>query len=42
MSLTIPYALKQTDGHGKLKLDSSYPFLEQQTDAFLAFIKRRM
>ena len=36
--LTIPYALQQLDGDGKLALKESKPFLENQVNAFLTFI----
>ena len=40
--LTIPNAMQQVDGQGKLVLKSSKPYLEKQADAFLDFIQRRM
>jgi len=39
--LTIPYAMEQLDSSGKLALKESYPFLEEQANAFIDFIKRR-
>jgi len=39
--LTIPYALKQQDETGYLKLTSSAPYLKKQADSFVAFIRSR-
>ena len=40
--LKIPNTFQQIDQQGKLALKESYPFLEEQVDAFLDFIHRRM
>ena len=40
--LPIPYAMQQTDANGRLALDESMPFLEQQAQEFLRFIKSNM
>jgi chromate reductase len=39
--LTVPAVLNQLDEQGRLKLDSSAPFLQKQADAFLEFVKAR-
>lgn len=39
--LTIPNAMQQLDGEGKLTLKSSYTYLEKQVNAFLEFVKNR-
>jgi chromate reductase len=38
--LTIPNAMQQVDDQGKLKLTTSYPYLEKQADAFMSFVQR--
>lgn len=40
--LTIPNVWQQVDDQGKLKLKESYPFLKDQTEAFLNFVQRQM
>lgn len=40
--LTIPNAMQQLDSDGKLLLKSSYPYLENQVNAFLDFIAKQM
>lgn len=40
--LTIPNAMQQLDGDGKLTLKASYPYLEKQANAFLSFIAKRI
>lgn len=40
--LTIPNALQQVDSQGKLKLEKSYPYLEKQANAFIAFIEKKL
>ena len=40
--LKIPNAFQQIDQQRKLALKESYPFLEEQVDAFLDFIHRRI
>lgn len=40
--LTIPYAMQQVDNGGKLRLKTSYPYLEKQANAFLDYIERRL
>ncbi len=40
--LTIPNAMQQLDGEGKLILKESYPFLEKQANAFIHFLQRRI
>lgn len=40
--LTIPNAMQQLDSNGKLSLNSSYPYLETQANAFLDFIGKQM
>lgn len=40
--LTIPNAFHQVDSQGKLALKTSYPFLENQVNAFLSFIEKRI
>ncbi|MBE6035935.1 MAG: NAD(P)H-dependent oxidoreductase [Clostridiales bacterium] len=39
--LTIPNAMQQVNGQGKLELTASKPFLEKQAEAFLRFIQNR-
>jgi len=39
--LIIPRVSKQADENGTLKLTDSAPFLQEQADAFLTFIKNR-
>lgn len=39
--LTIPYATRQLDDSGKLALTASYPFLKEQAEAFLDFIRQK-
>lgn len=39
--LVIPNAMEQLDSSGRLKLKDSYPFLKEQADAFLSFIRKR-
>ncbi|MBE6068515.1 MAG: NAD(P)H-dependent oxidoreductase [Clostridium lundense] len=39
--LTIPNAMQQVNENGKLELTISAPFLEQQADAFIDFIKNK-
>lgn len=40
--LTIPNAMQQLDGEGKLTLKTSYPYLEKQANAFVDFVQKRM
>ncbi len=41
--VAVPYVSQQTDGEGKLKLKGeSLSFLEQQANAFVEFVKKRM
>lgn len=40
--LIIPNAMKQLDSDGKLALKESYPYLEKQANAFLAFIAKQI
>lgn len=40
--LTIPNAMKQLDSEGKLTLQTSYPYLERQANAFIDFVQKRM
>ncbi|SHK30385.1 NAD(P)H-dependent FMN reductase [Hathewaya proteolytica DSM 3090] len=39
--LTIPKAMEQVDGEGKLVLKASYPYLERQANAFIKFVQSR-
>lgn len=38
--LAIAYAQQQLDAEGKLKLTTSYPYLKDQVEAFIDFIKK--
>lgn len=40
--LTIPNAMQQLDREGKLALTESYPYLEEQANAFLDFITKQI
>ncbi|NCB41026.1 MAG: NAD(P)H-dependent oxidoreductase [Clostridia bacterium] len=40
--LAIPNATKQVDAEGKLTLETSYPYLERQANAFIAFVQKRI
>jgi len=40
--VTIPNAMEQLDNQGKLSLNISYPYLEEQTNAFIDFVQKRM
>lgn len=40
--LTIPNAMQQLDGEGKLSLKESYPYLEKQANAFINFLQTRV
>lgn len=39
---SIPNAMQQVDNQGKLTLKTNYPYLENQTDAFINFVQRRI
>jgi len=40
--VTIPYAQKQVDSNNRLVLKESYTFLEEQANAFVEFIQKRI
>ncbi|NLX77167.1 MAG: NAD(P)H-dependent oxidoreductase [Clostridiaceae bacterium] len=40
--VTIPNATEQLDDRGKLALTESYPFLEEQANALMDFVQRRV
>ena len=40
--VTIPNAMQELDNQGKLILKTSYSYLEEQADAFINFVQRRI